>query len=55
LENDHGEILEATEVQPVDERHMVHDVDESDVMADSAEDGFIVELDESHVISTAIN
>jgi diguanylate cyclase (GGDEF)-like protein/putative nucleotidyltransferase with HDIG domain len=55
LENDHGEILEATEVQPVDESHMIHDVDENDMIADGAEDGFIVELDESHVISTAIN
>lgn len=54
LEEAHGEILEATEVQQVDERHLVHEVAESDVIADG-DDGFIVELDESHVISSAIN
>jgi len=49
-------MIEATEVQRVDESHFVHDVPVANVIPEPpAEDGFIVELDESHVVSTAIN
>jgi diguanylate cyclase (GGDEF)-like protein/putative nucleotidyltransferase with HDIG domain len=49
------EVVEATEVQPMDESHHVHEVSEINVLPDNPDDGFIVELDESHVISSAIN
>lgn len=49
------EVVEATEVQTVDERHLIHDVSEINVLPDTPDDGFIVELDESHVVSSAIN
>jgi predicted signal transduction protein with EAL and GGDEF domain len=48
-------LVEATEVQTVDERHLVHEVSEINVLPDNPDDGFIVELDESHVVSSAIN
>lgn len=47
------EILEATVVQTVDERHLV--VDAVALDSEPVEDAFIVELDESHVVSSAIN
>ena len=49
-------MIEATEVQRVDESNFVHDVPVANVIPEPpAEDGFIVELDESHVVSSAIN
>lgn len=47
--------VEATEVHQVDESHYIHDVAEINVLPDNPDDGFIVELDESHVVSSAIN
>lgn len=48
-------VLEGMEVLSVEERDLVHDVPESNMMPDNSDDGFIVELDESHVVSSAIN
>lgn len=48
-------VVEATEVQQVDESHYVHAIEEIGVLPDNSDDGFIVELDESHVVSSAIN